>query len=434
MKWRSSIQAAAVIVLALAATTAVAARSTQVQRARYSVQGAKTRVVLDLSGKAGYRITRHNNPERIAINIPDVRASRSCSGLTMKSGVVRRVRVNRLSWGTQVVLDLSRNAELKHFVLARNGNLPDRIVLDVFDSSSTRTPARSGGEAVPRKRNAGDTYIVAIDAGHGGSDPGTSRVEKTLNLQMSKIIAERINAIDGYRAILIRDRDVFLSVNKRAVIAASHDADVFVSIHVNWAPSRAARGSEVFFLSPKGARWTTKKVLADPTRAANEFGLTGRESSDLIHMLVDVNKQSVMDRSELLAESILESMNKKGLPPTRSLKQKGWAVLRTFETPSVLVETGFISNSSDAKILKSKSGRERIAEAVANGIVSYFTEFPPPRGRHDPVVVHKVRRGESLWKISKQYNTSIASIRRANNMGNSSMLRPGQELIITNRY
>jgi N-acetylmuramoyl-L-alanine amidase len=127
-------------------------------------------------------------------------------------------------------------------------------------------------------------------------------------------------------------------------------------------------------------------------------------------------------------------VNKKGLPPTRSVKQKGWAVLRTFETPSVLVETGFISNSSDAKILKSESGRERIAEAVANGIVSYFTEFPPPRGRHDPVVVHKVRRGESLWKISKQYNTSIASIRRANNMGNSSMLRPGQELIITNRY
>ena len=433
------MQAAAALVLALAATTAVvervsAARSTQVQRARYSVQGAKTRVVLDLSGKTGYRITRHKNPERIAINIPNARVSKSFSGLTLKSGVVRRVRVNRLSWGTQVVLDLSRSAELKNFALARNGNLPDRIVLDVFDSPSTKTPARSGGGAVPRKRTTGDTYIVAIDPGHGGYDPGTSKVEKTLNLQMSKIIAARINAIDGYRAILVRDRDVFLSVNKRAAIAASHNADVFVSVHVNWAPSRSARGSEVWFLSPKGANWTSKKMLSNPERAANEFGLTGRESSDLIHMLVDVNKQSVMNRSELLAESILESMNKKGLPPTRSLKQRGWAVLRTFETPSVLVETGFISNSSDAKILKSESGRERIAEAVANGIVSYFTEFPPPRGRHDPVVVHKVRRGESLWKISRQYNTSIASIRRANNMGSSSMLRPGQELIITNRY
>ena len=433
------MRVAAVIVLALAAATAgadrvSAARSTQVQRARYSVQGAKTRVVLDLSGKAGYRITRHENPDRIAINIPDVRASKSFSGLTPKSGVVRRVRVNRLSWGTQVVLDLSGNAEMKDFVLARNGNLPDRIVLDVFDSASAKTPSRSGGKPAPRKRTAGDKYIVAIDPGHGGSDPGTSKVEKSLNLEMSKTIAARINAIDGYSAILTRDRDVFLDLNPRAEIAASHNADVFVSIHVNWAPSRSARGVEVFFLSPKGANWTTNKVLADPRRAANEFGLTGRESSDLIHMLVDVHKQSVMTKSELLAESILESMNKNGLPPTRSVKQKAWAVLRTFETPSVLVETGFISNSSDAKILQSESGRQRIAEAVANGIVLYFTEFPPPRGRHDPVVVHRVRRGESLWKISRQYNTSIASIRRANNMGNSSMLRPGQELIITNRY
>jgi LysM repeat protein len=93
-----------------------------------------------------------------------------------------------------------------------------------------------------------------------------------------------------------------------------------------------------------------------------------------------------------------------------------------------------MSNSKDAKILRSPEGRQRISESIANGIVSYFSDFPPPRGRHDPVIVHKVARGESLWKISRKYGTSVASIRRANNLGKSSMLQPGQELIITNRY
>jgi N-acetylmuramoyl-L-alanine amidase len=169
--------------------------------------------------------------------------------------------------------------------------------------------------------------VVAIDAGHGGRDPGTSKVEKQYNLDMSKRIAKRINQLNGFKAILTRKSDVFLDLGRRVDTAASQNADVFVSIHVNYAPNRSARGIEIFFLSPRGARVTTSKVLANPTRAANEFGLRDTHNTDLIHMLVDVNKQSVMTRSELLAESILESMNKKGLPPTRSVKQKSFAVL-----------------------------------------------------------------------------------------------------------
>jgi N-acetylmuramoyl-L-alanine amidase len=416
------------------AQTGVSARSARVDNVRCSVQGVRTRVVLDLDVRCDYRISTHKHPDRIAVNVRGASAARSISDRSLESGVVKRIRVNRLSWGTQVVLDLHEPAEWKDFVLGKNGRRSDRIVLDVFGAPSQSTAGRAAGRAASGARPVEDEYIVAIDAGHGGSDPGTSKVEKHFNLDMSRRIAARVDAFDGFQAVLTRDRDVFLDLDRRVEIAAAANADAFVSIHVNFAPNRKARGVEVFFLSPSGAVVTANKVLANPSLAASEFGLSGGQNTDLIHMLVDVNKQSILTHSELLAESILESMDKPGLPPTRTVKQKAFSVLRTFETPSVLVETGFMSNPKDAQILRSESGRRMIAEAIANGIVSYFSNHPPRRGRHDPVVVHTVKSGESLWKISRRYGTTVASIRRANNLGNSSLLRPGQELIITNRY
>jgi N-acetylmuramoyl-L-alanine amidase len=422
------------VVLVGALPGPAASRSTRVDRARYSVEGERTRIVLDVSAACDYKISNHKNPDRIAINLPGSRAGKSLKPLDLDKGVVDRVRVNRLSWGVQVVLDLSKPAAWKDFRLTRNKKYPNRIVLDVFDAPTRRARSNSGK---PRPRTD-DLYIIAIDPGHGGKDFGTSKVEKTLTLDIGKRIVHRINQLDGFKAVLTRDRDVYLRLKDRVDIAASKQADVFVSIHVNWAPNRSARGAEIFFVSPRGAKATTSRVLANPRRAADELGLTGSHNKDLLHMLVDVNQQAVMTRSEQLAESILESLSKKDLPPTRSVKQKSFEVLRTIEMPSVLVETGFISNRHDARLLQSKDGRQRVAEAVANGIVAYFFNFPPPRGRRDPgkpaVVVHKVKRGESLWKISRRYGTTVASLQRANNLDNSSVLRVGQELIVTNRY
>jgi N-acetylmuramoyl-L-alanine amidase len=413
-----------------------AARSQRVDRARYSVQGSKTRVVLDTSGRCDYRVTTHKNPDRIAINIPNVRAGKLLRPMSLEKGVVRRVRVNRLSWGTQIVLDLNKTATWNDFTLKKNGELPDRIVIDVFDARQSRTfdePARSAGK--PARR--GDLYIIAIDPGHGGKDRGTKGnglVEKTLVLDISKRIANRINQIDGYKAVLTRSQDVYLKLERRVYIAASKRADAFVSIHLNWAPKRSARGFEVFFISPHGAKVTTSRLLSNPNRAASELGLGNTDNADLLHMLVDVNQQSIMARSELLAEAIFESMRKKNLPPPRTVRQKSFEVLRTIEMPSVLVEAGFVSNGYDAKIIRSPESRQRIADAISNGIVKYFSHYPPPRGRHEPVVVHKVQRGDSLWKISRRYNTSVAKLCRANNLNKSSVLHVGQELLVTNRY
>lgn len=414
-----------------------AARKPRVERARYSVQGIKTRVVLDLSDRCGYKVTTHKSPDRIAISMPNVRAGKSLVPLSIDKSVVKRIRVNRLSWGTQVVLDLEKPASWKDFTLTKNGNLPDRIVLDVFDSRSPARSPRPASKVGSGKPRTDDLFVVAIDPGHGGKDRGTMSnglVEKTLVLEISKRIVNRINTIDGYKAVLTRSRDVYLELERRVEIAADQQADAFVSIHLNWAPRRSARGYEVFFISPHGAKRTTSRLLSNPNRTASELGLTETGNPDLLYMLVDVNQQSIMARSELLAEAIFESLHKKQLPPPRTVKQRSFEVLRTVEMPSVLVEVGFVSNGHDANIIRNPDRRQLIAESIANGIVSFFSQYPPPRGRRNPVVVHKVEKGDSLWKISRKYGTSVTNLCRANNLKRSSVLRVGQELIVTNRY
>lgn len=434
----------ALAVLLVAAAVVSPARASQrvVERIRHYAHDGFTRIVLDLDAPAGYKVAGHANPERIAINIPGSRAGRALRNVAVGADGIRRIRVNRLSWGTQVVVDLDRKAEWKHFTLARSTKKSDRIVLDVTPASAAPAPRTTASPSNAPARAADGAndlvYVVAIDAGHGGKDRGaTGRyglIEKKLTLDIARRVADEINAMPGFRAILTRTRDVYLTLPHRVSIAENKGAHLFASIHLNSAPNRGARGVEVFFISPRGAERTASRMLSNPNNAADELGVRGEASSDILHMLVDMNQQAVLQRSEALGEAILRSFVGKSLPPQRAVKQKSFAVLRNITLPSVLVECGFLTNSSDAKIIKDPAGRDRVARAVATGIRSYLTTNPPPREQGRPVVVHKVRRGDTLWKLSREYGSSIASIRQLNRLENSSILRVGQELLIYGRY
>ena len=408
-------------------------------RLRYSTNTGKTRVVIDASRRCDYDVASYANPDRIAINIRGASATRSLTNLSIGKGGVRRVRVNRLSWGTQVVVDLDGPTSWKHFFLARNGSKPDRIVLDIHPRNRepavakirpdrTGTPTRSASVDRP--------IIVAIDAGHGGKDGGTlgryGLVEKKLTLDISRRVAREINKQPGVKAVLIRKTDVYISPERRMPTARELGADVFVSIHLNAAKNRSARGTEIFFVSPRGAARSANKLLANPNKTAHEYGLSGA-SSDLLHMLVDMNEQSVLQRSEQLAEAILEAMSRPGLLPTRAVKQKSFQVVRTIAMPSVLVEVGFISNSADAKLVREPAGRDSITRAISKGVVRFLRASPPTRADGESLVLHRVRRGETLWKISRKYGTTVSRIRETNRL-RSSVLRVGQELLVSKGY
>jgi N-acetylmuramoyl-L-alanine amidase len=170
--------------------------------------------------------------------------------------------------------------------------------------------------------------------------------------------------------------------------------------------------------------------LSNKKTAARELGLEGPQNDDVMHMLVDVNQQAMMQRSSLLAEEILVAMKRRRLPPTRGIKQRSFAVLKSIDMPSVMVEAGFITNAHDANIYKHSEGKQDAAKAIADGIVSFLKKHPPPSAENGKLLVHKVTPGDTLWKLSRRYGTTVASIQKSNRLGNSECLRVGQKLVI----
>ncbi|HET6350120.1 MAG TPA: N-acetylmuramoyl-L-alanine amidase, partial [Candidatus Krumholzibacteria bacterium] len=254
-------------------------------------------------------------------------------------------------------------------------------------------------------------------------------VEKKVALDLAQRVADDLNRRKGIRTVLTRDGDFYLTLPERNAKAEKLGADVFVSIHLNSAPSRSARGAEIYFVAPAGAERAATRVLASG-EAADEFGLDDRHDADIVHMLLDVNQQSVLVRSEALAAAILESVRSRDILPTRNVKQKSFSVLRTISMPSVLVEAGFLSNSSDAKMLRGDEGRTRVAHAIADGIAEFLRANPPQRGEGSQRVVHKVQNGDTLWTISRRYNTTVNRLCQLNGLRARQPLHVGQEIVV----
>jgi N-acetylmuramoyl-L-alanine amidase len=278
-------------------------------------------------------------------------------------------------------------------------------------------------------------FIVAIDAGHGGHDSGTiglyGLMEKRLTLDIAQRVANALNKRRGIHAVLTRDDDTFLTLPERNEVAEKKKADIFVSIHMNSAPSASARGAEIYFVAPAGAERAANNEMASGD-AAQEFGLDGKGDADIVHMLLDVNQQSVLARSEALAASILEEVRGGNLMPTRTVKQKSFSVLRTISMPSVLVECGFVSNREDARLLRSEDGRDRIARTIADGIGDFLRANPPQRDDATAAssIVHRVQSGDTLASISKRYNVTVHHICQLNEFRTSQPLRIGQEIVV----
>lgn len=421
-------------------TQAATHRQPTLTKIRHAVAEDRTRIVFDVSARTNYEIKPFRNPERIAVNLRGVGASNSIRPFEIDGGVIRRVRVNRLTWGTQVVFDLRAAAEWSDLRLSPVDGMPDRIVVDVKQGNAAAAERSSGStvkKADPKngqQKQKTRRFVVAIDAGHGGKHPGTigkyNLIEKEVALDISNRITRKINEENGFKAVMTRDRDIYLDLVERTRIAKEKNADVFVSVHLNSAPRKSACGSEVWIISPAGAEATARKLLSNRNRAARELGLDAPQSEDILHMLVDVNQQAMMRKSLLLAEEILRAMDRKSLPPVRSIKQKGFAVLKSIDMPSVLVEAAFLTNSKDAALVKNASGRQAIADAIAAGVLSYLKKYPPPPAEDGRLLVHTVKKGDTLWALSRRYETTVASIRKVNKIGKSEVIHVGQELVV----
>ena len=433
--------------LCIAASWAGAA-VVRVDRIRHSSDNGRTRVVVDLSRPSPYTVTRLQDSTGVLLTFEGAALSLSVSDVSVDAHGVRTVRPGVRGDAVEIVFELERGASYDVFDVPASTTKPDRVVFEAREAegseraaADTPAPVAVAPPAAPAPRPDSSpasktrAYVVAVDAGHGGHDAGaTGRyglVEKKLCLDLARRTAEILNRSGRVKAVLTRDSDEYLTLPRRNEIAEQKGADVFVSIHLNTAPSRSARGAEIYFVAPAGAARAADQALASG-EAVHDFGLEQSNNDDIVHMLLDVNQQAVLARSELLAESILESVRERDLLPTRAVKQKSFSVLRTISMPSVLVEAGFISNNADAKLVKDPDGREIVARAIADGVLEFFRVHPPQRidtaERSKPSVVHRVQRGDTLWTLSKRYGTTVARIRELNGLHPSQELRVGQEL------
>ena len=291
--------------------------------------------------------------------------------------------------GARFWLKLAPSVHFKVFTLPAEGEDPFRVVIEVTNPGvQAAEEQRLANIAANKKKNR--TRLVVIDAGHGGEDRGARGpgpvYEKHITLAIARRLADELNAVPGVKAVLTRDGDFFIPLRERYRIAEKTKADLFVSIHCNSSRRRGkGSGTEVFFLSLKGATDQADQDLADIENAADKAGgVSPHAEDDVVTVVYEVRRNSMLERSQLLAETLVDHIAADRRVESRGIKQAGFAVLKSVEFPSVLVETAFINNPREVKLLKDPLFQLSMARQLATGIRAYFTRAGITLSPEDP--------------------------------------------------
>ena len=414
----------------------------------------ETRVVIDLSSEADYSYFTLSSPFRLVVDLKQTSLSTKLPISVSDSPVLKKIRKSSPpSKGTyRLVFELKTKVTPQLFKLAPTpgGQYGHRLVIDMpHGSTASSTPASkptSSKTSVSRdasQLSGSADIVVAIDAGHGGEDPGSigpsKKYEKHATLAISKKIAAQINAVPGMKAVLTRSGDYFVNLNKRSEIARKNKAHFLISIHADGFRTPQPRGGSVFVLNTRRANSEIARWVENHEQQSQLLGGAGdvlaKNSSDrnVSQTLLDLQFSHSQKEGYKAATKILKEMTRAGIhlhkkePVNASL-----AVLKSPDIPSVLVETGFITNPTEERLLFQRSHQDKLARSVTKAVVQYFEENPPEgtlfanRGKS---VKHKVARGESLSVIAKKYGTSTKAIMQTNKLKSSS-LAIGQVLTI----
>lgn len=432
-----SFCAKAVLAVLFAALPAFAAAA-ELTGLSLSETGAYSRAEFALSGPTEYKVFTLANPDRLVV---DLQGSRLAPGYREASptGPVALVRTGSPGAGAlRVVFDLATAVRPKTFLLSPAAGAGHRLVIELHAADAAPSTAKTLQDMVP---NTGRDVLIAVDAGHGGQDPGARGAkgtwEKQITLAVARELARQINAERGLKAILIRDGDHFIPLQQRYRKAREARADLFVSIHADAFNKPSASGASVFVMSQRGASSEAARWLADRENAADLVGGVTLDDKDntLAKVLLDLSQSATMKASEDVAENVLSALKQVVKTHKAQVERANFVVLRSPDVPSLLVETAFISNPGEEKKLNDPAHRQRLSAAILAGVRNYFTARPLPgtwlaaqQGRHR-ASEHLVSRGDTLSGIANRHGVSVASLRQENRL-QSDVLRIGQRLRI----
>ena len=401
-----------------------------------------TRVVLDLEHPVEYGLKVLRDPDRVVIDLRGARLLKRPPRARAGDRLLARLRAahHRRSGRTdlRVVLDVKRRVRPKTFLLEPNRKYGHRLVIDVYprdDDTEKATVRKRAEDAAPKGRR---DVLVAIDAGHGGEDPGavtrSGLREKDVVLAIARALQRRISRTPGVKAVMIRDGDYYVGLRSRIRIARRHRADLFVSIHADSFRDPRVSGSSVYVLSRRGASSEMARQLANQENASDLIGgaSISDKPPDVAKVLVDMQQDRTLGASSELGARVRKALARVGGQHKPRIGRAGFLVLKSPDVPSILVETGFLTNPADAKRLSSPRHQKAVAGAILDGILDHLDRNPPPGTVFAAIRRHTIVRGDTLSEIAQKYGVPIERLRAANRI-RGSVIRIGRVLRIPGR-
>lgn len=421
----------------------VPAKQTIVKSLRYQITADHTGIIFDVNRATPPHITSYKNPHRLVIDFHATKLLKPLSQPPANHALLRSVRsAIRDKKNLRVVVDLKKTVKHKSFLLEPGERYGHRVVINLLNTEKASTallakPSKKTKRIIRTVKNKLRKIVVAIDAGHGGRDPGARGAkgtqEKIVVLQIAKRVATLINKKPGMKAVLVRKGDHYIKLRKRMTIARAAKADLFISIHADAYKNTKVKGASVFILSNRGASSEAARWLAQHENAADLIdGVKLADKEDVLaSVLIDLSQTNTKEVSRQVAFKVLSNFKNIGYLHKDEVQKANFIVLKSPDIPSILIETAFISNSSEERKLRSKSHQIKMAKAISQGIISYFIQHAPANTYFaaNASQEHTIMRGETLSGIATYYGVTMRSIRLLNQLVNS-RIQAGQVLTI----
>lgn len=409
----------------------VSAANAQLTAVRVGQYNQQTRLVLAFNKQPQAKLFTLKNPARLVIDLQQTHIKNNLAWPKLKNHkVISNIRSNDSTTPLRLVIDLKKNTDWKNQWLTLK-NKPPRLVIDF--ATPILKPMRK--VVAPKQRR---DVIIAIDPGHGGKDPGAigylKTKEKNVVLQISRELATFLNKQPGIKAILTRRSDVYVGLRQRLRLARKYNADFFIAIHADAFKNRRSHGSSVYALSERGASSEAARWLATKENYS-EIGtvdLSNYKDSVLRSVLINLSQTATIGSSLEMGGLLLKALGEIADLHHDKVEQAPFVVLKSPDTPSILVETGFISNRREERLLRSPAYQKRLAKALGRGIKNYFYQHSPIDSwitLYRKATSHTVKKGESLSTIAQRYQVSLQELRKLNQLKNNT-LAIGKRLLI----
>jgi N-acetylmuramoyl-L-alanine amidase len=412
-------------VLSIAPVSQALASPVTIDSVRVRPSPERTRIVFDLSAPVEHKVFTLTNPRRLVIDMDDVSLKRAFDDLDLQGTPIGAMRAAKRDGNDlRVVLDLSDQVKPRSFVLRPILQYGDRLVVDLYTPDQHVAPIVQKPDRVARQMRE---VVIAVDAGHGGDDPGAigpgKLYEKDVVLAIAVKLARMFNAEPGFKAAMTREGDYVVALRKRTDIARQAEADVFLSIHADAFKTSQARGASVYAISQKGATSEAARWLAEKENRADLIGGVGLDDKDdlLAGVLLDLTMTHSLAASLDMGQSVLKPVNHLH---KKQVEQAAFLVLKSPDIPSLLVETGFISNPAEAAKLRTRSHQERMARAIFSGVKTYLSAHPPVgsflawkgQGDRNAMATYTIVRGDTLSGIASRHRVTAKQLKVFNGL------------------